>query len=31
MDHIHRKQDGGSDEAKNLQITHPYCNSTIKN
>jgi len=31
MDHIHRKQDGGSDEAENLQMTHPYCNSTVKN
>jgi hypothetical protein len=31
MDHKVRKRDGGSDSAENLQMTHPFCNSTIKN
>lgn len=31
FDHIERKQDGGSSDASNGQIAHPYCNSTIKN
>ena len=30
-DHIVRKQDGGSGADSNCQITHPYCNSSIKN
>ncbi len=30
-DHIVRKQDGGDGAEGNCQITHPYCNSTIKN
>lgn len=30
-DHIERAQDGGSANAKNLQLTHPYCNQSIKN
>ncbi|MDM7984462.1 MAG: DUF262 domain-containing protein [Maricaulis sp.] len=31
FDHIQRKQDGGKGEASNGQLTHPYCNSAIKN
>jgi hypothetical protein len=30
-DHIVRKQDGGDGAEDNCQITHPYCNSSIKN
>lgn len=30
IDHIERRQDGGSNSAGNAQLTHPYCNSTIK-
>ena len=30
-DHIIRKQDGGDGSDSNCQITHPYCNSSIKN
>jgi hypothetical protein len=30
-DHITRKQDGGDGSDNNCQITHPYCNSAIKN
>ena len=31
FDHIIRKEDGGAGSVENGQITHPYCNSTIKN
>jgi hypothetical protein len=31
IDHIERKQYGGLGSIDNGQITHPYCNSTIKN
>jgi 5-methylcytosine-specific restriction endonuclease McrA len=31
MDHIVRKREGGMNDSSNLQMTHPYCNSTIKN
>ncbi len=31
FDHIERKQDGGKGIAENGQLTHPYCNSTLKN
>lgn len=31
FDHIVRKQDGGTGSLDNAQITHPYCNSTVKN
>lgn len=31
FDHIVRKADGGLGIAENAQLTHPYCNSTIKN
>ena len=31
VDHIERKEDGGSGDPSNAQITHPYCNSTYKN
>jgi hypothetical protein len=31
IDHITRKQDGGTGSVENGQITHPYCNTTIKN
>ncbi|WP_281990735.1 HNH endonuclease [Sulfitobacter geojensis] len=30
-DHIKRKSEGGSGSAENGQITHPYCNTGIKN
>ena len=30
-DHIKRRSEGGSGDADNGQITHPYCNSAIKN
>jgi hypothetical protein len=30
-DHVVRKQDGGDGSEGNCQITHPYCNSSIKN
>jgi hypothetical protein len=30
-DHITRKQDGGIGSYDNCQITHPYCNQSIKN
>jgi hypothetical protein len=29
-DHIIRERDGGSGEAENCQLTHPYCNQSIK-
>lgn len=31
IDHINRRADGGSGSADNGQVTHPYCNTTIKN
>ncbi|MFA5261206.1 MAG: HNH endonuclease signature motif containing protein, partial [Candidatus Omnitrophota bacterium] len=31
IDHIERKEDGGLGRADNGQLTHPYCNSTVKN
>lgn len=31
IDHKIRKQDGGLGSVDNGQITHPYCNTTIKN
>lgn len=30
-DHIHRLEDGGKGSAKNCQLSHPYCNQSIKN
>jgi hypothetical protein len=30
-DHVIRRQDGGDGSDDNCQITHPYCNSGIKN
>lgn len=30
-DHIERKEDGGNGHPDNCQVTHPYCNSSIKN
>lgn len=30
-DHIKRLQDGGSGSANNCQLTHPYCNQSVKN
>lgn len=30
-DHIQRAQDGGSANTNNLQLTHPYCNQSVKN
>lgn len=30
-DHVKRAQDGGGASAKNLQLTHPYCNQSVKN
>lgn len=29
-DHIERVRDGGSGSAENAQLTHPYCNQSIK-
>lgn len=31
IDHIQRKEDGGMGVIDNAQLTHPYCNTTIKN
>ena len=31
IDHIIRKEDGGLGAIDNAQLTHPYCNTTIKN
>ncbi|MEH2246678.1 MAG: HNH endonuclease signature motif containing protein [Nostoc sp.] len=31
IDHKTRKQDGGLGNLDNAQLTHPYCNSTVKN
>jgi Protein of unknown function DUF262 len=31
IDHIQRKQDGGVGNRDNGQISHPFCNSTLKN
>lgn len=31
IDHIIRRQDGGLGEPDNGQLTHPYCNTTVKN
>jgi hypothetical protein len=31
IDHIIRKQDGGSSSPENAQLTHPYCNTGYKN
>ncbi|MFC1911706.1 HNH endonuclease family protein [Chloroflexota bacterium] len=31
IDHIQRKKDGGLGTIDNAQLTHPYCNTTIKN
>jgi len=31
IDHIERKEDGGTGEPANAQLAHPYCNSTFKN
>ncbi|MDD5411654.1 MAG: DUF262 domain-containing protein [Methylobacter sp.] len=31
FDHIIRKEDGGIGSVENGQISHPFCNSTIKN
>lgn len=30
-DHIQRVEDGGHATAKNLQLSHPYCNQSVKN
>lgn len=30
IDHIDRREDGGSGTSANAQITHPYCNTGIK-
>ncbi|MGO2513584.1 HNH endonuclease family protein [Marinomonas polaris] len=31
IDHKVRKQDGGDGSRENAQLTHPYCNTTVKN
>lgn len=31
VDHILRRAEGGKGEVENGQLTHPYCNTTIKN
>jgi hypothetical protein len=30
VDHIERREDGGSNALENAQLTHPYCNTGIK-
>lgn len=30
-DHIIRKEDGGLSDSENGQVTHPYCNQSLKN
>ncbi|MDB6028216.1 MAG: hypothetical protein JWM68_4439, partial [Verrucomicrobiales bacterium] len=30
IDHIQRREDGGSGESDNGQMTHPFCNTTYK-
>jgi hypothetical protein len=30
IDHVERREDGGSNAPSNAQLTHPYCNSTVK-
>lgn len=30
LDHVKRVQDGGKATVENAQITHPYCNTGIK-
>ena len=30
-DHMQRAEDGGAANAKNLHLTHPYCNQSVKN
>ena len=30
-DHVKRAEDGGIATAKNLQLTHPFCNQSVKN
>ncbi len=31
IDHVERRQDGGKGNVDNGQLTHPFCNTTIKN
>lgn len=31
FDHKERKQDGGNGSPENAQLSHPYCNSAVKN
>lgn len=31
IDHIQRKENGGTGDVDNGQLTHPYCNTAIKN
>jgi hypothetical protein len=31
IDHIQRRQDGGLGTVNNAQLTHPFCNTTVKN
>jgi hypothetical protein len=31
LDHIQRKQDGGLGTVQNAKLTHPFCNTTVKN
>jgi len=31
IDHVVRKEDGGTGSIRNAQLTHPYCNTTYKN
>jgi hypothetical protein len=31
IDHVTRRADGGMGSADNGQLTHPYCNTTVKN
>ena len=31
IDHINRREEGGMGNPENGQLTHPYCNTTVKN
>ncbi|HJF33124.1 MAG TPA: HNH endonuclease [Sporosarcina psychrophila] len=31
VDHVRRKEDGGTSAISNAQLTHLYCNTTYKN
>jgi len=31
IDHVQRKADGGNGDVSNAQLSHPFCNTTVKN